>query len=680
VRLRRELDEAREQQAATADVLKVISRSTFDLRVVLDTLIESAARLCEADTGLIRRREGDTYPIAATFGVSAQQREHFESYPTKADRASAFGRAILKSQTVHIPDVLADPEFDRPQLQSVGRFRAVLAVPLMREGAPIGALGLMRSEPRPFTDKQIELVTNFAAQAVIAIENTRALSELRQRTTELSESLEQQTATSKVLEVISSSPGDLKPVFEAILANAVRLCGAKFGNLYLREGNGFRVAAMHNAPPAYAEQRAGVLQPSPHSTLWQVAQNMQPAQTADMTKLQAYVDGDPWLIATVSLGGHRGVLSGPMLHEDELIGIITIFRQEAGAFAHKQIELLTNFAKQAVIAIENTRLLNELRESLQQQTATADVLKVISTSASDLEPVFDAILDNATQICEAKFGTPYSYDGNLFRCAAIRNAPKPLLEFIQQRGPFQAAPGTPLHQILSTRHVVHRADDSAEAVPSPSARLAGAKSYIAVPMFKDEVLVGAIVIYRQQVRPFTEKQIALVENFALQAVIAIENARLLHELRDSLLATDGHGGSAARDQFVARRAGACFPEPSQQCDAPLRSQFRPYGSVRRGLIEVDGTSRCRSGLRRIHAAWAVPPGSRNAQRSRSQGPRSGADRRFRQIEGLPRPRSSCGYGCRTRWSSHHARCPDAEGERADRYHLSVPARGPPVYQ
>jgi two-component system NtrC family sensor kinase len=234
--LTRELKEAREHQTATADVLKVISRSTFDLKVVLDALVESAARLCEADTGLIRRREGDTYPVAATFGVTAQQREHFASYPTRPDRGSAFGRAILKCRTVHIPDVLADPEFDRPELQSVGRFRAVLAVPLMREGVPIGVLGLMRSEPRPFTDKQIALVQNFAAQAVIAIENARLLNELRRRTTDLTESLEQQTATSEVLGLISSSLGELERVFQSILEKATRICEASFGTLFRFDG------------------------------------------------------------------------------------------------------------------------------------------------------------------------------------------------------------------------------------------------------------------------------------------------------------------------------------------------------------------------------------------------------------------------------------------------------------
>ena len=260
----------------------------------------------------------------------------------------------------------------------------------------------------------------------------------------------------------------------------------------------------------------------------------QVAQILDSTKGEAYRQRDPFVVAGAELGGYRTIVSVPMLKEEELVGVISIYRQEVQAFSDKQTELLTNFAAQAVIAIENTRLLSELRESLQQQTATADVLKVISSSPGDLKPVFEAMLENATRICEAKFGALYRYDGNEFHLGALLGAPPAFTEFQRQRGAFKPPPGTPLDRLLRTKEVIRTADDSASEIPSPSARLAGAKSHIAVPMFKDDELVGAIVIYRQEVRPFTDKQVELVQNFAAQAVIAIENARLLSELRESL--------------------------------------------------------------------------------------------------------------------------------------------------
>jgi signal transduction histidine kinase len=360
---------------------------------------------------------------------------------------------------------------------------------------------------------------------------------IAQLTRERDEALEQLTAASEVLKVISSSPGQLKPVFRAILENAVQLCGAKFGNLYLREGDGFRAAAMHNAPPAYAEQRAGILHPSPNTTSYRAIQTKQPAQIADITKLQAYVEGDPWLTSAVSLGGHRGALSVPMLHDDELIGVITIFRQVAGAFTDKQIELLTNFARQAVIAIENTRLLNELRQSLQQQTATAEVLQVINSSAGSLRPVFEAMLDKAMQLCEAAFGGIWTLEGDRYAAVALQGVPEPYAAFLA-RTTLVPGPGTAPYRIMHGEAFVHNLDLASEEpykIGDPQRRalvdLGGARTALQAALRKDDAVLGIITIYRQEVRSFSEKQIALLTNFAAQAVVAMENARLLNELR-----------------------------------------------------------------------------------------------------------------------------------------------------
>src|SRR5262245_33253585 len=392
-----ERDEALEQQAATAEVLKVISRSTFNLPKVLNSLVKSAARLCEADASIIRRREGDNYLVAATFGLNDQQRDHLEHYATKPDRGSVFGRTIIEGRTIHIPDVVSDPEYNRPRLQDFVSVRAALGVPLLREGTVVGFLGLWRREPLPFSQKQIELIETFAAQAVIAIENTRLLNELRQRTNDLSEALEQQTATSEVLKGISSSPGELEPVFNAILTNATRLCAAKFGNLWLCKNGGFQLAATHGIPPAYGERlRVGnVFHAGPKLPIARATNTRQTIHIFDLRQDPAYLDGEPIARAAVELGQICTLLAVPMLKEEEVIGTIFIYRQEVLPFTDKQIELVQNFAAQAVIAIENTRLLNELRqrtndlaESLEQQTATSDVLKVISSSTGELEPVF----------------------------------------------------------------------------------------------------------------------------------------------------------------------------------------------------------------------------------------------------------------------------------------------------
>src|SRR5262249_29241081 len=319
-------------------------------------------------------------------------------------------RVAKIKQVVHISDLRTDQSYIGRNVRvvtlvEVAGARAYMCVPMLKEGELIGAISMFRQQVRPFTDKQIDLVKAFADQAVIAIENTRLLDELR-------ESLQQQTATADVLKVISSSTGELQPVFQAMLENAVRICGAKFGNLWLREGDAYRIGATHGVPAAFVDflRTEQAFLPKPDSQLGQLAKTKEAYHLADIAAVATY--GDRLREATINLAGARTLVVVPMLKDDEVVGAVSIYRQEVRSFTNKQIELVKNFAAQAVIAIENARLLNELRESLQQQTATADVLKTISSSTGQLEPVFNAMLENAVRICGAKFGSLVLFEGN----------------------------------------------------------------------------------------------------------------------------------------------------------------------------------------------------------------------------------------------------------------------------
>jgi signal transduction histidine kinase len=411
----------------------------------------------------------------------------------------------------------------------------MLGVPLLREGSPIGVIAMTRSTVNPFTEKQIELLRTFADQAVIAIENVRLFETEQQRTRELSESLEQQTATSEVLRVISSSPGDLQPVFSAILESAARLCDASFGNFYRCDDDALRLVATYNTPVAFVEARSrsplGLNQNNPIA-------EMLAAKTVlhvdDLARDERYTNQrDPNIVAGVELGGVRTFVAVPMLKDDELIGALVVYRQEVRPFSDKQVELVKNFAAQAVIAIENTRLLNELRQSLQQQTATADVLKIISRSAFDLRTVLQTLVESVARFCAADKAHIIREKNGGFYTAEAYGYSREFMDYIKNIL-IKAERGTASGRALAEGRVVHIADvnTDSEYTLVEAQRLGDYRTVLCVPMLREGVPIGVLSLTRSEVQPFTDKQIELVTTFADQAAIAIENVRLFEEIQD----------------------------------------------------------------------------------------------------------------------------------------------------
>ena len=521
-RLRRELNESLEQQTATSEVLKVISCSAGELEPVFQAMLENATRVCGATFGSLVMYEGDVFRRVALHNAPQALAEDWQrSRIIKMDNAPSLARVASNKQVLHIVDIAA--EFPKDAIHKLAGARTLFVVPMLKEGELIGLISIYRQEVRPFSDKEIELVKNFAAQAVIAIENTRLLNELR-------ESLQQQTATADVLKTISRSTFNLNTVLYALAESAKRLCMSDQAYFYLLEGKSYRLAASCGfSPQAEALLKQHTIVPG-RNTL--VARTSLEGRVIHIEDVLA--DPDYSYSEAQKLIGFRTLLGVPLLREGTPIGVMTLSRCTVQPFTQKQIDLVSTFADQAVIAIENVRLFNETKEALERQTATSEVLNVISSSPGALEPVFQVLLENATRICEAKFGIIYRYDNGAFHQAGMLNAPPALAEYVRQRGSFQPPAGTSVDRLLHTRNVIYTADDTAEPNPGVAARLGGARSLVAVPMLKENELIGAIIIYRQEVRPFSEKQIELVQNFAAQAVIAIENTRLLSELRGIL--------------------------------------------------------------------------------------------------------------------------------------------------
>jgi signal transduction histidine kinase len=542
-----QVTESLDQQTATSEVLKVISRSAFELQPVLETLIESAVRLCGADKGLIYRQDGDLYRAAVSYGHSPQWQQVIEQYPIAQDRTSAVGRAVLDRRVVHIYDILADPEYRWAESHHgvQDMHRTILAVPMLREGAVIGVIVIRRTRVEPFTDKQVGLVTTFADQAVIAIENVRLFTELQASNRELTTALDTQTATSEILQVISRSQTDVQPVFDAIVESAVRLLRGNASTLTRLAGDQIELAAFtstNDVGDAVHRARFPLLLHSDEDH-GQAMRNRAPFNSAD-------AHSDPRLPetqqASARVRGYRSVVVVPLLRHDEAVGTLGVSRGEAGGFTDDEIALLRTFADQAVIAIENARLLSELQartaeltRSVDELTALGDVGRVLS-STLDLETVLQTIVTRANQLTGTAGCTIWEYDEPRaeFRLRASHYADEGDAALLQAPG---RATTIPKGQGVTTRvmerrqpvqiHDITTAGDYESPIRRPLIE-AGHRALLSVPLLSEDEVIGVLAVTRKTPGEFEPEIVRLLTTFATQSALAIQNARLFLEIED----------------------------------------------------------------------------------------------------------------------------------------------------
>jgi len=533
----RDLEESLQQQTATAGVLKVISRSAFDLQTVLNTLVRSAVSLCGASGGMIYLKDGDAFYGRAFAGYGEQFLRYLESNPQLPGRRSVGARVLLTGEVQNIPDLQADLEYDR-HLLATTQHRAVLGVPLLRDQTIVGAIVVGRQTPEEFTQREIELVQTFADQAVIAIENTRLFDQVQAQTRDLEESLTQQTATADVLKAISRSAFDLDTVLETLIATALRLCDATYGEIFRRHGDFYRYAASRmDVDPAYLHhERAAEIAAGRGTLVGRVALENRAVEIVDAWNDPEYAEKEE-----ARVGNVRAMLGVPLMRDGEMIGAFALARAEPIPFSQRQVDLVATFADQAVIAIENVRLFDQvqaktrdLEESLQQQTATADVLKVISRSAFDLQAVFDTLIASAVELSGSHSGAICVRDGEIFRYRSSSGpgASSELHNYLVEH-PANPGRGSIVGRVVLSQQIEQIPDVREDLEYSVPINTHGnpARALVGVPLLGKDRVEGAVVLTRLEPGAFPKRQIEILQTFADQAVIAIENARLFDEVQ-----------------------------------------------------------------------------------------------------------------------------------------------------
>ncbi|WP_033057206.1 GAF domain-containing protein [Sinorhizobium arboris] len=594
--LKRELFDAIERQSATSEILRVISASTQDAQPVFHAIAANAARLCAAEFCFVFRFEGERLHPVAYHGISPEGIEAVRAkFPQHPSKGNVTGRAFISGAIEQIPDVFADPDYQMLSLASIVSYRSAIGVPLMLKGRPIGSIAVTRREVGYFPDRQIELLRTFADQAVIAIENVRLFEEARLRNRDLTESLEQQTATGEILRVISTSPTDAQPVFDTIAQSAARLCGAQFCHVFRYDGQQLHFVAYHRLEPEGVEAVRSLF-PAPPDRGSAAGRSILSGSVEQIPDRVLDADYKAHTTLEVKSANYRSLVGVPIMRKEKPIGSIVVARTQPGVFPDRHVELLRTFAEQAAIAIENVRLFTdlekrnlELRDSLQQQTATADVLKVISRSAFDLQAVLDTLVESAVRLCEAYDAAIFLKDGGDRLCLHAHHGPIPIdftgwpisRDWVTGRA---VVDGKPVHVPDLTAAPLEFPDGQSMAV-----RL-GHRTILAAPLLRQQEAIGGLVIRRTEVKPFTEKQIDLLQTFADQAVIAIENVRLFDEVKartaDLAEALEQQTATADVLKVISRSAfdlqavlDTLVTSAARLCEADMATMTRPMGGA-----------------------------------------------------------------------------------------------------